>query len=71
MKTLIGQQHVLCKIDNGAQCNVIPLTILKNSDPEPDLCPVKLKLSAYNNSKIPVLRKYSLTLKRKKDHFSV
>ena len=55
------------KIDTGAQC----LTILKKFDPEPDLCPVNIKLSAYNNSKIPVLGKCSLTLKHKKDHFDV
>ena len=59
------------KIDTGAQCNVVSLTILKNFDPEPDLCPVNIKLSAYNNSKIPVLGKCSFTLKHKKDHFDV
>ena len=52
------------KIDTGAQCNVIPLTILKMFDAEPDLCPVNIKLSAYNNCKIPVLGKCSLTLKQ-------
>ena len=63
------------KIDTGAQCNVIPLTILKNFDPEPNLCPVNIiiKLSTYNNSKILVLGECSLTLKHnhkhKKDHF--
>ena len=51
--------------------NVITLTILKKFDPEPDLCPVNIKLSAYNNSKIPVLGKCSLNLKYKKDHFDV
>ena len=51
--------------------NVITLTILKKFDPEPDLCPVDIKLSAYNNSKIPVLGKCSLNLKHKKDHFDV
>ena len=30
------------KIDTGTQSNVIPLRILKNFDPEPDLCPVKV-----------------------------
>ena len=47
------------------------MTILKKFDTEPDLCPVKIKLSAYNNSKIPVLGECSLTLKHKKDHFDV
>ena len=47
------------------------MTILKKFDREPDLCPVNIKLSAYNNSKIPVLGKCSLTLKHKKDHFDV
>ena len=59
------------KIDTGAQCNVIPLTILKKFDPEPDLCPVNIKLCGYNNSKIPVLGECSLTLKHKKAHFDV
>ena len=51
------------KIDSRAQCNIIPLTILKKFDPEPDLCPVNIKLFAYNNSKIHILGKCSLTLK--------
>ena len=59
------------KIDTRAQCNVIPLTVLKMFDPESDLCPVNIKLSACNNSKISVLGKCSLTLKHKKDHFDV
>ena len=59
------------KIDTGAQCKVTPLTILKKFDPEPDLCPVNIKLSAYNNSKIPILGECSLTLKHKEDHFNV
>ena len=53
------------KIDTTAQCNVIPSTILKKFDPEPDLCHVNMKLSAYNNSKIPVLGQSSLNLKYK------
>ena len=48
------------KIDTGAQCNVILLTILKKLYPEPKLRPVNIMLSAYNNSKIPVLGKCSL-----------
>ena len=44
------------------------LTILKKFDPELDPCPVNIKLSAYNDSQIPVLGKCSLTLKHKKDH---
>ena len=60
---------VSCKIDTRAQCNVIPLTILKTFDPEPDFCLVNIKLFAYNNSKIPVIGKCSLTLKHKKSHF--
>ena len=47
------------------------MTILKKIDPEPDICPVNIKLAAYNNSKIPILGKYSLTLKHKKDHFEI
>ena len=59
------------KIDTGAQCNVILLTILKKHDLEQDLTLVKVKLSAYNNSKIPIRGKCRFTLKYKKDHFDV
>ena len=62
---------VSCKIDTRAQCNVNPFTILKKSDPEPDLCSVNIKLSTYKNSKIDVHRKCSLTLKHEKDHFDL
>ena len=46
---------------------VIPLIILKKFDPEPDLCPANIKLSA----KILLLEKCSLSLKHKKEHFDV
>ena len=59
------------KIDTGAQCNVILLTILKKHHLEQDLTLVKSKLSAYNNSKIPIRGKCRFTLKYKKDHFDV
>ena len=59
------------KIDTAAQCNVITLVILSKFDPEPNLYPVNVKLSTYNNSKIPVFGKSSLTLKHKKDNFDV
>ena len=44
---------------------------MKKLDTEPDLCPVKIKLSPYNNSKISVLGECSHTLKHKNDHFDV
>ena len=47
------------------------MTILKKFDREPDLCPVNIKLSAYNNSKILILGECSFTLKHKKGHFDV
>ena len=47
------------------------MTILKKFDPEPNLCPVNIKLSAYGNSKIPVPGKCSLTLKHKEDYSDV
>ena len=67
----MGFLPVSYKIDTRAQCNVIILAILINFDPEPDFCSVNIKLSAYNNSKVPVLGKCSLTLKHKKDQFDV
>ena len=47
------------------------MTILKKFDPEPDLCPLNIKLSTYDNSKIPSLEKCLLSQKHKKDHFDV
>ena len=58
------------KTDTGAQCNITLFKILK-FDPEPELYSVNVKLSTYNNSKIPILGKCSLTLNHKKDHFDV
>ena len=51
--------------------HVIPLTNLKKLGPEPDLCPVNIKLSTNNNSEMPILGKCLLNLKDKKDHFGV
>ena len=45
--------------------------MLKTLDPEPDPFPVNIEISTYNNSKISVLGKCSLTLKHKKDQFEV
>ena len=59
------------KTDTGALCNLIPLTFLKKFDPEPNHCLVNIKLSAYNDSKTPVLGKWSITSKHKKYHFDV
>ena len=58
-------------IDIGAQCNVVPLKIYQKLNPQPDLHPVNLKLSAYNNSKISVTGKCSLTLEHKSELFNV
>ena len=46
---------ISCKIDSGAQCNVLPFIILKMFDPEPDHCPINIKLSTNNDSKLPHL----------------
>ena len=54
------------KIDTDAKCNVVPLKIYQKLDPQPDLHPVNLKISAYNNSEIPVIGKCSLSLEQKK-----
>ena len=61
----------MCKIDTGAQCNVVPLKIYQKLNPQPDLHSVKLKLPAYNNSEIPVIGKCSLTLEHKNEIFNL
>ena len=59
------------KIDAGAQCNVILVESLENVSAKPDLQPEKVKLSAYNGSKILVVGKCSLTLDHKNNSFKV
>ena len=59
------------KIDTGAQCNVDPLKMCQKLNPQPDPHPVNLKLFGYNNSKIPVIGKCSLTLEHKNELFNV
>ena len=53
---------ILYKIDTGTQCNLVPPKIYQKCNPQPDLHPVSLKLSAYNNSKIYVIGKCLFTL---------
>ena len=59
------------KIDTGAQCNVVPLKIYQKLNPQPDLHPMNLKLSAYKKFEIPVIGKCSLTLEHKNKLFNV
>ena len=59
------------KIDNGAHCNVILVESVENISPRPDLQPVNVKLSSHNGSKLPVVRKCSLTLDHKNNSFKV
>ena len=59
------------KIDTGTQGNIVPLKIYQKFNPQPDLHPVNLKLSAYNNSNIPMISKCSLTLEHKNKLFNV
>ena len=60
------------KIDTDTQCNVVPfLKIYQKFNPQPDLHPVNLKLSAYSNSEIPVIGKCSLTLEHKSKLFNM
>ena len=59
------------KTDTGARCNVVPLKIYQKLNPQPDLHPVNLKLSVYNNSEIPVIGKCSITLEHKSELFNV
>ena len=55
------------KIDNGAHCNVILVESVENISPRP----VNVKLSSHNGSKLPVVRKCSLTLDHKNNSFKV
>ena len=50
----------LHKTDTGTKCNVVLLKIHQKINPQPDLHPENLKLSAYNTSEIPVIDKCHL-----------
>ena len=53
---LVAHRQVLnFKIDNGAQCNVLPKREHSTLTPKPKVRPTKLKLTAYNCSDTPVL----------------
>ena len=58
-------------MDTGAQCNVVFLKIYQKHNPQPDLHPGNLKLSAYSISEILVTGKCSLTLEHKNELFNV
>ena len=62
---------ILYEIDTGAQCNVVPLNISQKLNPQLDLHPVNLKLSAYNKCEISVIGKSSPTLEHKHELFNV
>ena len=59
------------KRENGTQCHVTLVESLENISLKPELQPVNIHLSAYNVSKIPVVRKCSLTIAQKSNSFKV
>ena len=59
------------KIDTGAQCNVTSVERLQNTSLKVDLQPVNAKCTAYNDSKIPVVSKCSLTPAQKSNSSKV
>ena len=50
----MNSTDVTFKIDTGAQCNVIPKSLLHKMSPQPKLKPATIKLSTYNGTPIPV-----------------
>ena len=54
---LVNKQMIQFKLDTGAECNVISKSALKSMNPSPKLKKTTAKLSAYNESVIPVCGK--------------
>ena len=54
------------KIDTGSKLNVIPMKLYKSIKPAPEITKTQIKLSAYNNTNILIIRKFTLTLRNKK-----
>ena len=61
----MNSTDVTFKIDTGAQCNVIPKSLLHKMSPQPKLKPATIKLSAYNGNPIPVAGKCIARIKHK------
>ena len=59
------------KIDTGAQCNVIPKSLLKNLSLRPTLKPTTMKLSAYDGTEISVAGKSITSIKLKNQTVNV
>ena len=61
----MNSTDVTFKIDTGAQCNVIPKSLLHKMSPQPKLKPATIKLSANNGTSIPVAGKCIARIKHK------
>ena len=66
----INNISVKFKLDSGAQVNVIPRSIYKKLQPRPKLRETKLRLTAYNNTTIPIYGKCIATLKHQGTNFN-
>jgi len=60
VEVLVNGSSMLCEADSGAQCNVIPLEILKANVNCFEIFPTKAKLSAYTGHDIPVVGEIDL-----------
>lgn len=67
----VNDTNIDFKIDTSAQVNVLPRSIYKKIKPRPKLTPSKVRLTAYNNTEVPVHGKCRATLSNKGKRFNV
>ena len=73
IKIKMNKASICFKIDTGTEVNVLTVKIYNNIKPKPKLNKTSVKLTAYNNTKIPVTGSCTITLQSKnskiKSHF--
>ena len=65
IKLKVNETSIDFKIDTGAEVNVLPVKIYNNIKPKPKLNKTSVRLTAYNNTKIPVTGSCTVTLQSK------
>ncbi|XP_067947106.1 uncharacterized protein [Watersipora subatra] len=65
----VNDANILCKVDTGAQCNVMPLSVFKTNFPELPIDRTNVTLTAYTGINIEVVGQVQMEVKYKDTSF--
>ena len=65
----VNDANILCKVDTGAQCNVMPLSVFKTNFPELPIYRTNLTLTAYTGINSEVVGQVQMEVKYKDTSF--